>query len=225
LLKPEATEGQIRALCDEAKRYQFASVCIYPTWVALAREILVESPVKVCTVAGFPMGAALPEVKAFEAERAIAVGAHEIDMVMNVGRLKSGDHKSVFQDIAAVVTVAHRAGALVKVIIETSLLTDEEKVAASALVQAAGADFVKTSTGFNGGGATVADVAMMRKVVGLSFGVKAAGGVRTAADLVQMVAAGATRIGTSAGAKIMHEFESAVTGGPATVQHSGGDSY
>jgi deoxyribose-phosphate aldolase len=206
LLKPEATEAQVRQLCAEAKEYGFASVCVNPTWVGLCRDLLVDSPVKVCSVAGFALGATLPEVKAFEAERAIQAGAHEVDMVINVGRLKSGDNQTVFQDIAAVVSVGHRLGAVVKTILEMALLSDEEKVAACALAQAAGADFVKTSTGFNGGGATVADVALMRRVVGPAMGVKAAGGIRTAADLRAMVAAGANRIGASAGVKIMQEL-------------------
>ena len=206
LLKPEATEAQIRQLCEEAKQYHFASVCVHPTWVSLCRSLLVDSPVKVCTVVGFPLGATLPEVKAFEAERSVIAGAHELDMVINVGRLKSGDHHVVFQDVAAVVAVGHRYGALVKAIIETSLLSEEEKVAACVLAQAGGVDFVKTSTGFSGGGATVADVALMRRVVGPTLGVKAAGGVRSAQDLKMMVAAGATRIGTSGGVKIMEEF-------------------
>jgi deoxyribose-phosphate aldolase len=212
LLKPEATADQIRQLCAEAKQYRFASVCVHPTWVALCREQLVDSPVKVCTVAGFPSGATLPEVKAFETERALQAGAHEVDMVINVGRLRGGDHQAVFHDIAAVVTVARRMGALVKAIIETGLLSDEEKVAACVLAQAAGVDFVKTSTGFNGGGATAADVALMRRVVGPDLGVKAAGGIRTAADFMQMVAAGATRIGASAGVKIVQELAAPAAG-------------
>ena len=211
LLKPEATEAQVRQLCDEAKLYRFASVCVHPTWVGLCRMELAESPVKVCAVVGFPLGATLPEVKAFEAERAVQAGAHEIDMVINVGRLKTGDNQTVFQDVAAVVSTAHRFGAIVKVIIETALLNEEEKVAACALAQAAGADFVKTSTGFSTGGATVADVALMRRVVGPTLGVKAAGGIRTAADLRAMVAAGATRIGASAGVKIVEELKAEAT--------------
>lgn len=225
LLKPDATEEQIRRLCEEAKHYQFASVCVHPTWVGLCRNLLVDSIVRVCTVAGFALGATLPEVKAFEAERAILAGAHEIDMVINVGRLKSGDNQTVFQDIAAVVNAGHRLGALVKVIIETGLLTEEEKVAACALAQAASADFVKTSTGFNGGGATVADIALMRRVVGPSMGVKAAGGVRTAADLRALVAAGANRIGASAGVKIMQEFETESAAGAVETAPETGDTY
>jgi deoxyribose-phosphate aldolase len=225
LLKPESTEAQVRQLCAEAKQYGFASVCVNPTWVGLCRDLLVDSPVKVASVAGFALGATLPEVKAFEAERAILAGAHEIDMVINVGRLKSGDNQTVFQDIAAVVSVAHRLGAVVKTILEMALLTEEEKVAACALAQAAGADFVKTSTGFNGGGATVADVALMRRVVGQAMGVKAAGGIRTAADLRAMVAAGANRIGASAGVKIMQEMETQPAEGAPEAAPEAGDAY
>lgn len=224
LLKPDATAEQIRQVCEEAKRYRFASVCVNPTWVGLCRDLLVDSPVKVCSVAGFALGATLPEVKAFEAERAIQAGAHEVDMVLNVGRLKSGDNQTVFQDIAAVVSVGHRLGALVKVILETALLSEEEKVAACALAQAAGADFVKTSTGFNGGGATVADVALMRRVVGPAMGVKAAGGIRTAADLRAMVAAGANRIGASAGVQIVQEMEAGPAKGAVEAAPETGDA-
>ncbi len=222
LLKPDATEAHIRQHCQEAKQYRFATVCVNATWVALCRSLLADSPVKVCTVIGFPLGATLPEVKAFEAERAVQVGAHELDMVINIGRLKSGDHQGVFQDVAAVVAVAHRTGALVKAIIETALLTEDEKVAACVLAQAGGVDFVKTSTGFSGGGATAADVALMRRVVGPNLGVKAAGGVRSALDLQLMVAAGATRIGASAGVKIVEEL--AANKKPA-VSAEAGESY
>lgn len=225
LLKPDATEAQVRRHCDEARHYRFAGVCVNPTWVGLCRNLLVDSPVKVCSVAGFALGATLPEVKAFEAERAIQAGAHEIDMVINVGRLKSGDNQTVFQDIAAVVSVAHRLGAVVKAILEMALLTEEEKVAACALAQAAGADFVKTSTGFNGGGATVADVALMRRVVGPALGVKAAGGIRTAADLLAMVAAGANRIGVSAGVKILQEMDAQPAEGEIEAASEAGDAY
>lgn len=225
LLKPEATEAQVRQLCAEAKQYGFASVCVNPTWVGLCRDLLVDSPVKVCSVAGFALGATLPEVKAFEAERAIQAGAHEIDMVINVGRLKSGDNQTVFQDIAAVVSVAHRLGAVVKSILEMALLTEEEKVAACALAQAAGVDFVKTSTGFNGGGATVADVALMRRVVGPALGVKAAGGIRTAADLRALVAAGANRIGASAGVKIIQEMQTQPAETASEAAPEPGDGY
>ncbi|MGC8780578.1 MAG: deoxyribose-phosphate aldolase, partial [Anaerolineae bacterium] len=190
LLKPTATAAQIRQLCAEARGYGFAAVCVNPVWVALCAQELAGSTVKVCTVVGFPLGADLPEVKAFEAERCIALGAAEIDMVLNIGALKAHDYLAVRNDIAAVVQPAHAAGAIVKVIIETAYLTDEEKVAACVLAQDAAADFVKTSTGFGPAGATVADVALMRRVVGPTMGVKAAGGIRTAADLRAMVAAG-----------------------------------
>lgn len=205
LLKPEATAEQIIRLCAEARENGFATVCINPTWVALAAHELRGSPVKVCTVVGFPLGATLPEVKAFETERAIANGALEIDMVQNIGALKSRNYKLVAEDVAAVVQAAHARQASVKVIIEAALLTDDEKIESCAIAQAAGADYVKTSTGFASGGATVADVALMRKVVGPTIGVKAAGGIKSAADAAQMIAAGATRLGASAGVKIIRE--------------------
>ncbi|MDW8318067.1 MAG: deoxyribose-phosphate aldolase [Anaerolineae bacterium] len=205
LLKPEATADQIVKLCAEARENGFATVCVNPTWVALAAQELRGSPVKVCTVVGFPLGATLPEVKAFETERAIALGASEIDMVQNIGALKSRDYKRVADDIAAVVRVAHARQASVKVIIETALLTDDEKIESCVIAQAAGADYVKTSTGFSTGGATVADVALMRRVVGPGMGVKASGGIKSAADAAQMIAAGATRLGASAGVKIVRE--------------------
>jgi deoxyribose-phosphate aldolase len=203
LLKPDATPDQIAQLCYEARKYGFATVCINPTHVALCMELLRGSDVKVCTVTGFPLGATPPEVKVFETQQALREGASEIDMVINIGALKSRDYKLVARDIRGVVGTAHQVGALVKVIIEASLLTKEEKVAACLLAKEAGADFVKTSTGFSGGGATVEDVALMRKVVGPEMGVKAAGGIRTFEDAEQMVQAGATRIGASAGVKIV----------------------
>jgi deoxyribose-phosphate aldolase len=213
LLLPDATEAQIQQLCRDAKHYRFASVCVNPTWVSLARTLLVDSLVKVATVVGFPLGATLPEAKAFESERAIQAGAHEIDMVFNIGRLKSGNHQVVFQDVTSVVAVARHSGALVKAILETSLLTEEEKVAACVLAQAGGVDFVKTSTGFSKGGATVADVALMRRVVGPTLGIKASGGIRTLQTLQDMVAAGATRIGASASVSIMEELMGAPANG------------
>jgi len=213
LLQPESTETQIQQLCREAKQYRFASVCVNPTWVPLARNLLVDSLVKVTTVVGFPLGATLPEVKAFEAERAIQSGAHEVDMVINVGRLKSGHHQIVFQDITSVVAVARRSGALVKAIIETALLTEEEKVAACVLAQAGGVDFIKTSTGFSIGGATVADVALIRRVVGPAMGIKASGGVRSIQLLHELVAAGATRIGARYSVKLMEELAGIPTNG------------
>ncbi len=203
LLKPEATRDQIRKLCDEALTHHFASVCVNPCWVRLCAEALRGSDVKVCTVIGFPLGTTLTQVKAFEAEECIRQGAGEVDMVINIGALKSGDQQYVEDDIRAVVERAHAQGALVKVIIETALLTQEEKVLACRLSQAAGADFVKTSTGFAGGGATAEDVALMRQVVGDAMGVKAAGGIRTYADALRMIQAGATRLGTSAGVQII----------------------
>ncbi|NOY98909.1 MAG: deoxyribose-phosphate aldolase [Chloroflexi bacterium] len=203
LLKPDATPDQIAQLCYEARKYGFASVCINPAHVPLCADLLRGTPVKVCTVIGFPLGATAPEVKAYEAKTALRDGATEIDMVINIGALKGGDHTLVARDIQGVVQVAHAAGAIVKVIIETALLTDEEKVAACLLAKEAGADYVKTSTGFAGGGATVEDVALMRRVVGPEMGVKASGGVRSFEDVKNMVAAGATRIGASAGVKIV----------------------
>ncbi|MBN1220784.1 MAG: purine-nucleoside phosphorylase [Anaerolineae bacterium] len=208
LLKPEATLQQITELCQEAKQYNFASVCINPLHVKHAAELLDDTPVRVCTVIGFPLGALTPEQKAHEAEQAIEDGATEVDMVINLGGLKAGDDALVERDIMAVVQTAHRRGAMVKVIIETALLTDEEKVRACTLAKKAGADFVKTSTGFSTGGATVADVALMRQTVGPDMGVKAAGGVKTLADAKAMVAAGANRLGASASVKIMQEIQS-----------------
>ncbi|GMB07578.1 deoxyribose-phosphate aldolase [Thermolongibacillus altinsuensis] len=202
LLKPETTKEQIVKLCEEAKQYNFASVCVNPTWVATAAELLKGSDVKVCTVIGFPLGANTPEVKAFETKNAIENGATEVDMVINIGALKSGDDELVEKDIRAVVEAA-KGKALVKVIIETCLLTEEEKVRACELAVKAGADFVKTSTGFSTGGATVEDVALMRKTVGPEIGVKASGGVRDAQTAQAMIDAGATRIGTSSGVAIV----------------------
>ncbi|HLD93486.1 MAG TPA: deoxyribose-phosphate aldolase [Anaerolineales bacterium] len=203
LLKPDATPDQIAQLCYEARTYGFASVCVNPTHVKLCSDLLKGTDVKVCTVIGFPLGASAPDVKAFETETALRDGATEIDMVINIGALKGRDYTLAAGDIAGVVKLAHAAGALVKVIIETALLTDEEKVTACLLAKEAGADYVKTSTGFSGGGATVADVALMRRVVGPEMGVKASGGVKDYADARSMVEAGATRIGASAGVKIV----------------------
>ena len=203
LLGPDATSEDIDRLCAEAEQYRFASVCINPTWVRRAANNLRGTGVPVCTVIGFPLGATTTEVKATEARKALRDGAREIDMVINVGALKSGDHELVLNDIAKVVDAAHEVGAMCKVILETALLTDEEKVIASALAKRAKADFVKTSTGFGPGGATVYDVALMRETVGPEMGVKASGGVRTAHDAEDMIAAGATRIGASAGVQIV----------------------
>lgn len=207
LLKPNGTEEQIRQLCAEAREFSFATVCVNPAWVPLCAQLLRGAPVKVCTVIGFPLGATLPDVKAFEARRCANLGATELDMVINVGALKSRLYDVVEDDIAAVVDAAHGLGATVKVIIEAAYLTDEEKVEACVLSKAAGADYVKTSTGFAPSGATVEDVALMRRVVGPGMGVKAAGGVRTAEEAKAMVAAGATRIGASASVKIIGELK------------------
>lgn len=203
LLRPEATRQDIIRLCAEARQYGFATVCVNPVWAALAYGELAGSRVKVATVAGFPLGATTTEAKRAEAAAAVRVGAREIDMVMNVGALRGGDLETVKQDIAAVTRECHAAGAIVKVILETALLDDHQKSVACALARMAGADFVKTSTGFGPGGATAEDVALMRRVVGREMGVKAAGGIRTVEDLRRMTAAGATRIGTSAGVAIV----------------------
>lgn len=203
LLKPDATPDQIAQLCFEARKYGFASVCVNPTWVKLCAQLLEGSQVKVCTVIGFPLGATASDVKAFEAKNAIDEGATEIDMVINIGALKARDLELVARDIRGVVTTAHAHNAIVKVILETVLLTDEEKTIASLISKEAGADFVKTSTGFSGGGATVHDVALMRRAVGPEMGVKASGGVKTFEDAANMIEAGATRIGASAGVKII----------------------
>jgi deoxyribose-phosphate aldolase len=203
LLKPEATADQIDTLCDEAMQYNFASVCINPTWVRRAATKLRGSGVVTCTVIGFPLGANTTAIKAMEARRALREGAREVDMVLNVGALKSGDFELVKEDIAQVAEAAHEVGGLCKVILETSLLTDEEKVLASSIAKDAKADFVKTSTGFGSGGATVYDVALMRETVGPDMGVKASGGVRTVEDVEDMIAAGASRIGASAGVQIV----------------------
>ncbi len=205
LLKPEASESDIRKLCDEAAQFGFASVCVNPVWVKAAAEFLEGTNVPVCTVIGFPLGATLPDVKAYEARRAIFNGAREVDMVINIGALKSGDDCSVEDDIRAVAEAAHENGVLCKVIIETALLTDEEKVRACLASKNAGADFVKTSTGFSKGGATVEDVALMRRTVGHALGVKASGGVKGIDDARAMFEAGATRIGASVGVKIAQE--------------------
>src|SRR5436190_8855762 len=205
LLKPEASEADIKKLCDEAAQFGFASVCVNPSWVKSAAEFLRGTSVPVCTVIGFPLGATLPDVKAYEARRAIFNGAREVDMVINIGALKSGDDCAVEDDIKAVVEAAHENHVLCKVIIETALLTDEEKVRACLAAKNAGADFVKTSTGFSKGGATVHDVSLMRKTVGRTLGVKASGGVKGIEDARAMFEAGATRIGASVGVKIAQE--------------------
>lgn len=205
LLKPESTDEDIRKLCEEAARYRFASVCVNPTWVRAAACNLLGTGIPVCTVIGFPLGATLSDVKAYEARRAIFDGAREVDMVINIGALKSGDDCLVEHDIRSVVQVAHEYDVTCKVIIETALLTDDEKVRACQAAKNAGADFVKTSTGFSKGGATVADIALMRRTVGADLGVKASGGVKGLDDARALVEAGATRIGASVGVKIAQE--------------------
>lgn len=207
LLKPEATTEQIAQLCAEAREHGFATVCVNPIYVKLASRLLKSSPVKVCSVVGFPLGATPTKVKVFEARDAIRNGASEIDMVIHIGALKAGSDDLVERDIVAVAATCHAGGAICKVIIETCFLTDEEKVRACESAKRAGADFVKTSTGFGPAGATVEDVALMRRTVGSSMGVKAAGGIRTLATLQAMAAAGASRIGASASVKIMQEAQ------------------
>lgn len=208
LLKPDATQDQVAQLCYEARKYGFASVCVNPSYVKLCSDLLKDSEVVVCTVIGFPLGATSTETKVFEAQKSLRDGATEVDMVINVGGLKSHDYELVERDIAAVARAVHAGGAILKVIIEAALLTDEEKVAACQLAKVAGADFVKTSTGFGPGGATAEDVALMRRVVGSAMGVKASGGIRSYADAKKMIAAGASRIGASASVKIAQEADS-----------------
>ena len=207
ILKPEATEVQIAQLCEEAQRFHFMAVCVNPVWVRRCVSLLNGTDTCVATVAGFPLGATLPEVKAYEAQQLVEAGAREIDMVINIGALKGRDHALVACDIAAVVKAARAGGAITKVIIEAALLSDDEKKTVCRLACEAGAEFVKTSTGFSIGGATAHDVALMRQVVGPKVGVKAAGGIKTYADAVTMIAAGANRIGASASVKIMQEAE------------------
>ena len=207
LLKPDATQDQIAQLCFEARKHKFASVCVNSGQVKLCAELLKGSGIPVCTTIGFPLGATPTDVKVFEAQQAIREGASELDMVINVGALKSRDYELVRRDIASVARACHAGNALLKVIIETALLTDEEKVIACQLAKVAGADFVKSSTGFGPGGATPEDVALMRRVVGPSMGVKAAGGIRTYEDAQKMIAAGASRIGASASVKIIQHAE------------------
>ena len=206
LLKPETTADQIVRLCEEAACFNFAAVCVNPWWIGLAVSVLHGTPVKIATTIGFPLGANLTATKRAEAADLVRVGARELDMVLNVGALKSGDRKLVQNDIAAIAEIAHGSGALLKVILENCLLSLEEKIVACELSVAAGADFVKTSTGFSTSGATTDDVALMRGVVGDRAGVKASGGIRSAQDALAMIAAGATRIGTSSGVKIVSEL-------------------
>jgi deoxyribose-phosphate aldolase len=210
LLKPDATRQDIERLCREAAEHRFATVCVNPAWVAACASLLGSTPVRVCSVVGFPLGATTADVKHFEAHRVIFDGAREVDMVINIGALKSGDLRTVERDIEAVTQPCRAAGVLSKVIIEAAFLNEDEKIAACSLAKAAGADFVKTSTGFGPGGATVADVALMRRIVGEDMGVKAAGGVRDLEGLKAMVAAGASRVGASAGVRIVQQSK----GGP-----------
>jgi deoxyribose-phosphate aldolase len=206
LLAPDADEERIRRVCEEATRFGFATVCVNPVWVRLASCQLEGVPVGVCTVVGFPLGANTPDVKTYETRRALTDGADEIDMVMNIGAFKSKDYRKTEEDILCVVRCCKESGALSKIIIETALLDRDEKVEACRLVATTGADFVKTSTGFGPGGATVEDVALMRRIVGDKVGVKAAGGIRDAVTAGRLVEAGATRIGTSAGVRIVGEL-------------------
>jgi len=202
-LKPETTMAQIRQLCQEARHYEFLTVCVNPSWVLLCADLLNDSPVMVCTVIGFPLGATTTASKVFETAEACRQGAKEVDMVLNIGALKSGQLEAVMQDVQAVADAAHQHQAKLKVIIEAVLLTDQEKIQASTICNMAGVDFVKTSTGFSKGGATIPDVALMRHTVGNEMGVKAAGGVRTVQDAIRMIQAGANRIGASAGVGII----------------------
>jgi deoxyribose-phosphate aldolase len=217
LLRPEASRGQVVQLCDEAEQYGFACVMINPTWVSFCASRLRESPVKTGVVIGFPLGASVTTAKRLEAEECLRLGADELDMVMNIGALKSGDHALVETDIRTLAETCHQAGAILKVILECALLTNKEKEIACQLALAAGADFVKTSTGFSTGGATLEDVALLRRVVGDRCRVKAAGGVRNTADFAAMLKAGADRIGTSASVNIMRELGApGAPGGPAS---------
>lgn len=234
LLKAEATEGDVRRLCEEAAHFGFAAVCVNPFWVHAAAELLRGTSVRVCTVVGFPLGANNPEVKLAEARAALTEGAAELDVVLNVGALRSGFYEIVREEIAVLAGAAHEGGAILKVILETCLLTREEKVTACRLAVEARADFVKTSTGFSTGGATAEDVRLMRETVGDGLGVKASGGVRTWEALQEMVRAGATRIGTSSGVNILREIGQApgqTNGGPsmemnrASRGHSREDTY
>ncbi len=222
LLKPEASREDIQRLCEEAIDYGFASVCVNPWNVSQAAELVRGTEVRVCAVVGFPLGATLPIVKEFEAGEALKAGAQEIDMVINVGALKSGQEALAEADIRGVADASHRAGALCKVILETALLTREEKVRGSLLAKKAGADFVKTSTGFGPGGATVEDVRLIRETVGSGTGIKAAGGVRTLEEVRKMVEAGATRIGTSSGVKIIEQLRGSNPAGSADSSGASG---
>jgi deoxyribose-phosphate aldolase len=222
LLKPEAAREDIARVCAEAREWEFASVCVNPVWVRFVAGELGDSAVRVCTVIGFPLGANESQIKMLEAETALRAGAHELDMVQNIGALRSGDLTLVEKEIAELAAVAHAGNALLKVILETSLLTNEQKATACRLAVEAGADFVKTSTGFSTGGATARDVALMRGNVGSALGVKASGGVRTLAAVREMVGAGASRIGTSSGVSILQELAGEVGAGTASASgHTG----
>lgn len=205
LLRPEAVHADIVDLCRQARENNFASVCVNGYWVPLAAAQLAGSDVKVCTVVGFPLGASSTEAKVSETEDALRAGAQEIDMVQNIGALRDSDDETVEEEIGLIAAVCHRSGAILKVILETALLNDDQKISACTLAKDAGADFVKTSTGFGASGATAQDVALMRRTVGPEVGVKASGGIRTLDDLLQMLEAGATRIGASSSVKIMQE--------------------
>jgi deoxyribose-phosphate aldolase len=216
ILKPDATRAQVLQTCEEAAEYRFACAMVNPFWVSTATAALAGTGVPVGVVIGFPLGASLSESKVDEAQRVIALGAHDVDMVMNIGALKGGEYDTVSSDIRRVVEIAHARGAIVKVILETALLTFEEKLRASEIAVAAGADFIKTSTGFSTGGATVDDIAQMRGVAGTRCGVKASGGIRTLADAKAMLAAGANRIGASASVRIVQELTGNVDSGTAS---------
>jgi deoxyribose-phosphate aldolase len=205
ILKADATEAKVKQLCSEARKYRFAAVCVNAAYVALCSDLLRDTDIDIAAVVGFPLGATLSEVKAYEAQQALAAGAHEIDMVIHVGALIDDNYGEVLEDIAAVVQPCHARNAVLKVIIEAAMLTNAQKVAACYLAQQAGADFCKTSTGFGPGGAKLEDVALMRRTIGPHMGLKAAGGIRTYQDAIAMVAAGATRIGASSGVKIVQE--------------------
>jgi deoxyribose-phosphate aldolase len=221
LLKPDATEKEITAVCRQALEFQFASVCVNPAWVHLVHAQLANSKVKTCSVVGFPLGASRTAIKVEETRLAAAEGASEIDMVINVGALRSGDETLVGYEIGLMAAAAHNSGAILKVILETCLLTDDQKILGCQLSKEAGADFVKTSTGFSSGGATEADVKLMRAAVGTDLGVKASGGVRTFDAFTRMVNAGANRIGTSSGAQIISEF----LAGISASESGAGGSY
>jgi deoxyribose-phosphate aldolase len=220
LLKPEATRSDIARICAEARQFEFASVCINPYWVRFSAEALAGSRVRVCTVIGFPLGANETRTKVFEAELALSEGASELDMVQNIGALRSQQHDQVQKEIAGLARLSHEHGAILKVILETCLLTDDEKVTACRIAKEAGADFVKTSTGFSNSGATVEDIQLMREAVGESLGVKASGGIRTLESVRAMVAAGATRIGTSSGVAILTGLSAAETPAAPTALHA-----